>query len=136
MSMGLMESILLKLLGPQSLNFTKDLEEGTFTFSKMIWGLVYHTKSLSRQLPAPKLEKAAYLLHLPDFDYGNTRVMLKLLQELRGNQEFWISTMPNLVPSGGATNALLGPPAPGGRAMPKGDPKVQARAFSAFLGIH
>ncbi len=37
MSMGLMESILLQLLGPQSLNFTKDLEEGTFTFSKMIW---------------------------------------------------------------------------------------------------
>ena len=37
----------------------------------MIWGLVYHTKCLSRRLPAPKLEKAAYLLHLPDFDYGN-----------------------------------------------------------------
>ena len=34
-SMGLMESILLKLLGPQSLNFTKDLDEGTFTFSKI-----------------------------------------------------------------------------------------------------
>ena len=34
MSMGLMESILLKLMGPESLNFTKDLEEGIFTFSK------------------------------------------------------------------------------------------------------
>ena len=43
MSMGLMESILLELLGPQSLNLTKDLEEGTFTLSKMVWGLVYHT---------------------------------------------------------------------------------------------
>ena len=45
MSMGLMESILLKLMGPQSLNCTKDLEEGTFTLSEMIWGLVYYTKS-------------------------------------------------------------------------------------------
>ena len=40
--------------------------------------------------------------------------------------------MPNLVPLVGATNALLGAPGPGGRAMPKGSLEDQARAFLAF----
>jgi hypothetical protein len=58
-----------------------------------------------------KLEKASCLLHLPEFDHGNTKDPLKLIQELRGNQQFRVLLLPSLKPLFAATNALLGPKA-------------------------
>ena len=69
MSVGIVEALILKLLGKDALNAIKDLVEGTLTLVKIIWGLEYSTEHLTRKLPAPKLEKAAHLLHLQAFDF-------------------------------------------------------------------
>jgi hypothetical protein len=79
-----------------------------------------------------KLEKASFLLHLPEFDHGNTKVPLKLIQELRGNQQFWVSVLPSLKPLLAATNALLGPPTPEGLAQPRGDTEQRRRIWIRF----
>ena len=45
---------------------------------------------------------------------------LRLVQELRGNQQFWLEVMPCLAPYLGATNDLLGPPDQEGMAVARG----------------
>lgn len=97
-------------LGPSTLNEEKDVLEGKFEVEKLVWGLSYNTERGTRSLPPVKLEKAARLLHLSEFDHGNYKVPLKLVQELRGNQQFWLAVMPSLTPLLQATNELLGPP--------------------------
>lgn len=94
-------------LGKLSINKSKDEVEGEMEHRKLIWGLTYDTRTLPRSLPPVKLEKAAHLLHLPEFDFGNQKIPLKLVQELRGNQQFWLTVLPSLAPLLSATNALL-----------------------------
>ena len=132
LSIQVSEECTKKALGPGTLNEAKDCVEGALEATKLIWGLVYNTAEHTRSLPAAKLEKASYLLHLPEFNFGNTEVPLKLVQELRGNQQFWLTVMPSLRPLLSATNALLGPPTPGGMAQPKGDAEEQRRAWARF----
>ena len=86
MSVETAEKCIRAALGPDTLNDEKDAVEGALETRKLIWGLYYDTATGTRALPPVKLEKAAYLLHLPEFDHGNTRVPLRLVQELRGNQ--------------------------------------------------
>ena len=107
-------------LGPSTLNEEKDVLEGKFEVEKLVWGLSYNTERGTRSLPPVKLEKAAHLLHLSEFDHGNYKVPLKLVQELRGNQQFWLAVMPSLTPLLQATNELLGPPDSEGYAQAKG----------------
>ena len=57
------------LLGPDAFNAKKDLEEGAWERRKLIWGLQYDTDLMQLSLPGPKLEKAHFLLSLPEFDY-------------------------------------------------------------------
>ena len=114
------ETCTKKALGPGTINEVKDEVEGALEATKLIWGLMYNTAEHTRSLPAAKLEKASYLLRLPEFDFGNTNVPLKLVQELRGNQQFWLTVMPALRPLLSATNALLGPPTPEGMAKLRG----------------
>ena len=95
MSVEAMEACTKAALGPGSINAAKDEVEGALECRKLIWGLLYDAQSNTRTLPPAKLEKAAYLLHLPEFDPGNTKIPLKLVQELRGNQQFWISVLPS-----------------------------------------
>ena len=97
-----------------------------------MWGLIYNTRSGTRSLPAAKLEKASYLLHLPEFDYGNTKIPLKLLQELRGNQQFWLTILPTLANLLQATNDLLGEPDALGNAVAKGTKEQQRRTWRRF----
>ena len=104
-------------MGPATLNEEKDLVEGKLEVEKLIWGLHYDTEKGTRSLPPVKLEKASHLLHLPEFDHGNKTIPLKLVQEFRGNQQFWLAVMPSLGPLLQATNALLGPPDPSGFAV-------------------
>ena len=80
----------------KAINEEKDWEEGRYESSKIVWGLLYDSDLLTRSLPEPKLLKAAHLLNLPDFSYGCRAVDLSLVQELRGNQQFWLSAMPIL----------------------------------------
>ena len=108
-------------VAPKSINPEKDKVEGALETRKLIWGLIYDTETCTRSLPAAKIEKAFYLLHLPEFDTGNTQVPLKLMQELRGNQQYWLAVFPGLAPYLGATNDLLGPPDEKGMAVPRGD---------------
>ena len=108
-------------LGPDSINPEKDQEEGQMETRKLIWGLLYDTERNTRSLPPVKLEKAFYLLHLPCFDYGERKVPLKMVQELRGNQQFWLEVLPCLAPYLGATNELLGPPDENGFAVARGE---------------
>lgn len=78
------------------------------------------------------MEKASHLLHLPEFDHGNVHVPLKLIQELRGNQQFWLAVIPSLGPLLQATNDLLGPPDEKGFARARGDAKGQKRIWERF----
>ena len=94
-------------LGPNTSNAKKDLEEGAWEKQKLIWGLHYDTDLMQLSLPGPKLKKAHYLLSLTEFDYGAEPPPMRLIQELRGNQQFWLCVMPELAPYLGATGALL-----------------------------
>ena len=132
LSVEAMETCTKKALGDGAINAAKDEVEGALETRKLIWGLMYDTEKNTRTLPPQKLEKASFLLHLPEFDYGNRRVSLKLVQELRGNQQFWISVLPSLKPLLSATNALLGPPTAEGLAQPKGNEEQQRRAWIRF----
>ena len=98
MAMATAEQCTRNALGPKTLNEEKDLVEGRLEVEKLIWGLNYNTERGTRALPAVKLEKASHLLHLPEFDHGNTQIPLKLIQELRGNQQFWLAVIPSLGP--------------------------------------
>ena len=106
--------------------------EGSLDVVRIIWCLIYYADRLVRALPAPKLEKAAVLLHLSDFDVGCIKIRLILLQEVRGNEEFWVSVIPQLAPLLGATNALLGPPTQQGLAAFSGSLRTRARKWLAF----
>eukprot|EP00438_Fugacium_kawagutii_P035674 Skav231659 [mRNA] locus=scaffold823:44885:57127:- [translate_table: standard] len=132
LSVQTMETCTKKALGPGSINAAKDEIEGALETRKLIWGLMYDTERNTRALPPQKLEKASYLLHLPEFDYGNMKVPLKLIQELRGNQQFWVSVLPSLKPLLAASNALLGPPSSDGLAQPRGDAEQQRRTWIRF----
>ena len=128
-----LETLTKTALGEKAINEEKDWEEGRYESSKIIWGLLYDSDLLTRSLPEPKLLKAAHLLNLPDFSYGCRTVDLSLIQELRGNQQFWLSAMPILSGLLGATNALLGPPDGAGRAVPKGHtPAARERTWVRF----
>ncbi|OLP89832.1 hypothetical protein AK812_SmicGene28645 [Symbiodinium microadriaticum] len=128
-----LETLTRTALGEKAFNEEKDWEEGRFESSKIIWGLLYDSDLLTRSLPEPKLLKAAHLLNLPDFSYGCRVVDLSLVQELRGNQQFWLSAMPILSGLLGATNALLGPPDGTGRVVPKGrTPIARERTWVRF----
>lgn len=128
-----LETLTKTALGEKAINEEKDWEEGRYESSKIIWGLLYDSDLLTRSLPEPKLLKAAHLLNLPDFSYGCRTVELSLIQELRGNQQFWLSAMPILSGLLGATNALLGPSDGEGRAVPKGHtPAARERTWVRF----
>jgi hypothetical protein len=131
-SLGIAEGVCHKLFGPLCLNQAKDLVEDLFETMKLTWGLIYDTSKLCRRLPDPKIEKAAFLLHMTSFDRGCSYLMFRLVQELRGCQEFWKSANPHLAPLCGFTNALLAIPAADGTAQPKGTLKQQAKAYSRF----
>eukprot|EP00438_Fugacium_kawagutii_P015705 Skav235328 [mRNA] locus=scaffold520:603852:614712:+ [translate_table: standard] len=131
-SVHTMEECTRKALGDGAINAAKDEVEGALDTRKLIWGLMYDTERNTRALPPQKLEKASYLLHLPEFDHGNTRIPLKLIQELRGNQQFWISVLPSLKPLLSATNALLGPPTTDGMAQPRGNEEQRRRVWVHF----
>ena len=129
MSVRTMETCTRKALGDGAINAAKDELEGALETRKLIWGLMYDTERNTRALPPQKLEKASYLLHLPEFDHGNMKVPLKLVQELRGNQQFWVSVLPSLKPLLSATNALLGSPTSEGLAQPRGNDEQKRRAW-------
>ena len=128
-----LETLTKTALGEKAINEEKDWEEGRYESSKIVWGLLYDSDRLTRSLPEPKLLKAAHLLNLPDFSYGCRVVDLSLVQELRGNQQFWLSAMPIISGLLGATNALLGPPDRAGRAVPRGHtPVARERTWVRF----
>ena len=58
-------------------------------------------------LPPVKIVKSQYLLNDRRFDYGETMLLYKLLQQLRGNQNFWVLIQPVLEALVGATNTML-----------------------------
>ena len=132
MASCIVEECTRNTLGPSTLNEEKDLIEGKFEVEKLIWGLNYNTAKGTRSLPAVKLEKASHLLHLPEFDHGNRRIPLKLVQELRGNQQFWLAVMPSLGPLLQATNELLGPPDADGYAVARGEELEKERTWQRF----
>ena len=132
LSVALSEYVTKATLGEGSINAAKDALEGKLECRKLIWGLVYDTQSYTRSLPAAKLEKAYHLLHLPDFDSGCDRVPLRLLQELRGNQQFWLAVLPGLSPYLGATKDLLGPADEKGFARARGTVEQQKAVWARF----
>ena len=132
MSVAVSEQCTKAALGPKTINAEKDVIEGALEEEKLVWGLIYNTRSGTRSLPAAKLEKASYLLHLSEFDYGNVKIPLKLLQELRGNQQFWLTILPTLANLLQATNDLLGEPDAQGNAVAKGTEEQRRRTWRRF----
>ena len=57
---------------------------------------------------------------------------MRLIQELRGNQQFWLCVMPELAPYLGATDVLLARTDAKGRACPRGSPSQQRRSWQDF----
>lgn len=119
-------------LGPHTINPEKDKVEGALEERKLIWGLTYDTRRGTRQLPPAKLEKASHLLHLVEFDHGNKKVPLKLVQELRGNQQFWLTILPTMTNFLQASNDLLGPADSDGMAVPRGGDRRQQLVWERF----
>ena len=119
-------------LGPDTINPEKDKIEGALEERKLIWGLTYDTSRGTRQLPPAKLEKASHLLHLSEFDYGNKKIPLKLVQELRGNQQFWLTILPTMTNFLQASNDLLGPADQEGFASPRGSLRKQQLSWERF----
>ena len=120
-------------LGPHTINPEKDKVEGALEERKLIWGLTYDTSKGTRQLPPAKLEKASHLLHLPEFDHGNKKIPLKLAQELRGNQQFWLTILPTMNNFLQASNIdLLGPADCDGMAVARGGERRQQLTWERF----
>ena len=128
-SLALSREAITTVMGPGAINEEKDLEEGTMETQKIIWGLRYDTEARTVSLPSPKLEKAHFLLWLPEFDQGNTKIPLRLVQELRGNQQFWLAVLPVLAPYLSATDSLLAGADSQGNARPRGSDAARERAF-------
>ena len=99
---------------------------------KLIWGLLYNTLLLCCSIPKAKVEKAYHLLHMAEFSRGCTDIPIKLVQELRGSQQFWSWIKRNRPPFFGATDALLACPDARGFARPAGNPEHQHRAWCEF----
>jgi hypothetical protein len=57
---------------------------------------------------------------------------LRLVQELRGNQQFWLAVLPVLAPYLSATDALLAGADAQGNARPRGSDVARERAFREF----
>ena len=120
-------------LGEGALNLKKDREEGAFEVTRTIWGLQYDTRELAVGLPLPKLEKAYLLLYDGSFDSGARRHRRKMIEQLRGNQQYWVTVKPALHVLLPATDALLAyVGAPGLFATPRGSEEQVERAYVRF----
>lgn len=73
----------------------------------MVWSVRYTTKSMHLTLPTVKITKGQFLLNDHNFDHGCKTIPYKLVQQLRGNQNFWEIVMPVLEALVGPTNNLL-----------------------------
>ena len=121
-----------RLLGPGALNLAKEAEEGAWETRKINWGVLYDTEAGTRSLPEAKLQKAYFLVNLREFDAGCERIPRKLVQQLRGNQQYWTLVLPCLAPMLGATDALLAGPDGGEWAEPQGSPESRRAAWEEF----
>ena len=83
-------------------------------------------------MPEPKVEKANYLLADPEFDYGCEKVSTKLLEQYRGNQQYWAIVMPCMRHLLGTTDAMLRGGGRCGYANPGVCEVTRAQAFQDF----
>ena len=130
LSMEALEEAIRQTLGPLAINAAKDIEEGTLTTRKLIWGLEGGTC----RLPPLKVERAYHILQSPHFNAGQRIVPLKEVQVLRGCQQFWLGVLPQLAPYLQSTNALLGPADKDGNVVFGGSETEQANQWEAFWG--
>jgi len=119
-------------LGDEARNVEKDEEEGGLEQQQIIWGLLYDTIRMTVSIPRVKVEKAYYLLFLPDFNRGCRGLSQALVQELRGCQQFWSWIKKTLKPLFGATDELLAGVDSRGFAVPRGGPSRQTRVWEEF----
>ena len=99
-SIRLAEEGARRILGEKAVNRKKDQEEGAPEEKKLIWGFQYDTAKTwgseaegksspfhrgTIRLPDVKVEKAYWLLNMPIYDRGNTRIKELDLQILGGN---------------------------------------------------
>ena len=98
------------LIGLDSISPEKNAEEGAWEEVKLCWGYIYKTDVGTAALPQVKILKAYYLFSDPSFDRGGVIIKLELLQQLRGNAEFWSVVQPGLVPELKVIDAMLAVP--------------------------
>ncbi|CAE7534713.1 unnamed protein product, partial [Symbiodinium sp. CCMP2592] len=132
LSVDALEEAIRQTLGPLAINAAKDVEEGTLTTRKLIWGLEFDTEAGTCRLPPLKVERAYHVLQSPYFDAGQTKVPLKEVQVLRGSQQFWLGVLPQLAPYLQSTNALLGPADREGHVVLRGNEAEQSAQWEAF----
>ncbi|CAE7766338.1 kptA [Symbiodinium sp. CCMP2592] len=132
LSVDALEEAIRQTLGPLAINAAKDVEEGTLTTRKLIWGLEFDTEAGTCRLPPLKVERAYHVLQSRYFDAGQTKVPLKEVQVLRGSQQFWLGVLPQLAPYLQSTNALLGPADREGHVVLRGNEAEQSAQWEAF----
>ena len=131
-SLALWEEGPLRSLGEEAHNLEKDFEEGRLEAAKLIWGLLYDAIRMRVALPVAKIEKAYHLLHLPDFSRECKTLEQKLVQELRGSQQYWSWIKRTLKPLFGATDELLSQTDARGHVRPKWSARRQRLAWEEF----
>ena len=82
-------------------------------------------------MPAPKVEKAAFLLADPKLDYGEQNIPWNFLEVYRGNQQYWCLVMPAMRCLVSATDALMRG-RPRRLAGPRGEGEQCALAWTDF----
>ena len=110
----------------------KEAEEGQMEVEKLCWGLIYNTEDETVSMPEPKIEKANYILADPGLDYGNQQVPMKLLEQYRGNQQYWALVMPAMRHLLGATDAMMRGGTRNGLANPGTCEKTRSLIFEDF----
>ena len=94
--------------GGEAINDDKKDEEGILQEKQLIWGIYMDFQNKVASLPELKCIKAQHLLALPELQYGSRQVPKKLVQELRGSAQFWITAQPALGVELPALDKLLG----------------------------
>ena len=108
-----------RMLGAKAVNAEKDAVEGSYKTSQTVWGVVMETDTMKAFLPEKRIQKGAALLQRPSFDYGQTSVTLKELQQFRGIMTGWAAIIPSLNNELGACDKFLGGTDGGAPAQPK-----------------
>ena len=102
------EQGMVTVLGPGAVNDGKKAEEGRWSTSAVVWGILVDTESSRLTLPWTKLDALSVLIHDPRWDRGSTAVTLRDVQQLVGKLLHLTSVCPAVKPFMSGLLRLMG----------------------------